>query len=258
MAINYLVIGEACKDVFEYGHSNRLSPEAPVPIFIPEKRVEVGGMAKNVFNNLLAIIRNEKLNDSVYHIFSRNEAIKKRLVDSKTNHYFLRIDEFDEQYEQIDFNPENEYKISNADCIIISDYGKGFLTEDDIAWISELKKKNAFIFLDTKKVITEKILSSVDYVKINEKEYLNNLKKSVLNNFIDKLIVTLGERGAMYNYKVFPVNNPQNTIDVSGAGDTFLAGLAYKYMITNDIVESIHFSNTIAGIVVTKKGVATI
>ena len=46
--------------------------------------------------------------------------------------------------------------------------------------------------------------------------------------------------------------------DISGAGDTFLAGLVVKYIQTNDIIESILFAQDCTKIVVQKHGVSTI
>ena len=51
---NVLVVGDSCTDIFIYGDINRLSPEAPVPVFNPIKRVKNGGMSKNVVANLKA------------------------------------------------------------------------------------------------------------------------------------------------------------------------------------------------------------
>ena len=48
-----LVIGESCRDIFNYGVCDRLCPEAPVPVFNPARSIENGGMARNVYNNLL-------------------------------------------------------------------------------------------------------------------------------------------------------------------------------------------------------------
>lgn len=258
MATTYLIIGESCQDIFEYGRCERLSPEAPVPIFIPENKVQTGGMAKNVYNNLIAIIRAEKNNDSVYHLFSRNEAIKRRYVDSRTNHYFLRVDEHDNLYEQIDFEAEHEYLIKMADCIIISDYAKGFLKEEDIEWIYQIKKSSTVVFLDSKKKISETMIKSCDFLKINEKEYKNNFSHFQLGDYTDKLIVTLGENGAMHSGKLYASKNPQNTIDVSGAGDTFLAALAFKFMEKKNISDAIDHANLLSSKVVSKKGVSTI
>ena len=49
------VIGELGKDVFVYGESNRLSPEAPVPVFNPSYTEENPGMAGNVVENLMSM-----------------------------------------------------------------------------------------------------------------------------------------------------------------------------------------------------------
>jgi D-beta-D-heptose 7-phosphate kinase/D-beta-D-heptose 1-phosphate adenosyltransferase len=215
-------------------------------------------MAKNVYNNLLAIVRSESKNHSVYHLLSRNEAIKTRYVDTKTNHYFIRVDEHDDKYEQIEFEPELEYTIKSADCIVISDYGKGFLTEDDIFWIAEIKKKTALIFLDTKKKFSEKLALSADFIKINYREFLENFKGYDYADYTEKIVVTLGEKGAMHDSIVYPVTSPQNTIDVSGAGDTFLAALAFNYMHNKDIKMAIDYANDLSSKVVLKKGVNTI
>ena len=56
---------------------------------------------------------------------------------------------------------------------------------------------------------------------------------------------------------VYPSVNPKETIDVSGAGDTFTASFTLKYLETRDINESITFANEMASIVVSKRGVVT-
>ena len=43
-----LVVGDSCTDVFIYGIIERVSPEAPVPVFNPIKETSNGGMASNV------------------------------------------------------------------------------------------------------------------------------------------------------------------------------------------------------------------
>jgi hypothetical protein len=67
-----------------------------------------------------------------------------------------------------------------------------------------------------------------------------------------KIIVTLGGSGAKHKDLVYGVQKKE-TIDVSGAGDTFLAAFAYKYSYSNSVPESIKFANEIASIVVTKR-----
>ena len=50
-----LVIGDSCTDIFRYGKVERLAPEAPVPVIIPEKETSSPGMAGNVVRNLEAL-----------------------------------------------------------------------------------------------------------------------------------------------------------------------------------------------------------
>ena len=119
--MKFLVIGESCRDIFTYGHSKRLSPEAPVPIFTPSYTKESGGMAKNVYNNLKSIIEKEGSEDTIEGIFSTHEAQKIRYVDSKTNHYFLRVDAEDDKYERIKLTSEHKEIIKSADVVLVSD-----------------------------------------------------------------------------------------------------------------------------------------
>jgi D-beta-D-heptose 7-phosphate kinase/D-beta-D-heptose 1-phosphate adenosyltransferase len=243
-----LVIGESCIDNFIYGKSERLSPEAPVPVFIPCEQVTNYGMAHNVYNNLLKMTHSNHV-----EVFISNQfATKTRYVEKKSNHCFLRVDIGDDKYERIILkNCLKQIKLAN--CIIISDYNKGFLFASDICKIRELNKK-AVIFLDTKKLLTPEIYNAVDYIKLNESEHIKN--EAFLNG--NKVIVTLGERGAMHKGKIFPIKNSLKTIDVSGAGDTFIAGLAYKFMQNFNINLAIKYANECAIKVVSKRGVTTI
>lgn len=256
--MNLLIIGEFCEDIFYYGRSDRLSPEAPIPVFIAEDIDCSLGMAANVERNLVAISKKYSPKIKVNSIFSARGAQKVRYVDKKTNHYFLRVDHGDNNYERIVFGKSENKLIKSADAIIISDYCKGFLKVDDIIKISKLKKKKTPLFIDTKKVITKDLISAVSFLKINQREYEQNFKKTKLGAYINKLIVTLGEKGAMHNYKVYPPSKKHKTMDVSGAGDTFMAAFAFKYMESYDLAESICFANNISGEVVSKRGVSTI
>ena len=58
--IKVLVIGDFMIDHYIIGTSNRVSPEAPVPVLQPVKNTKNGGMANNVYNNLLSLGVNAK------------------------------------------------------------------------------------------------------------------------------------------------------------------------------------------------------
>lgn len=266
MKSNFLIIGEFCEDVFKYGVTKRLSPEAPVPVFIPTSEVVNGGMAYNTYRNLSDLFAKSNVNRYLIKRFlsdnfSSSVPQKIRYVDEKTNHLFLRVDINDNQYGSFEMNDYVKLLIENSDHIIISDYDKGFLKEDDIIKIAN-HNMNAMVYLDSKKKLSDKIVSAVDFVKINESELEENAKGEVWNKifsrYSDKFIITLGEKGAKWNGQYFRVEHTHKTLDVSGAGDTFMAAFVYFYACTADPVNSIHFANKMASHVVTKRGVSSI
>ena len=239
------VIGENCNDIFIYGDCNRLSPEAPVPVMIPIEIKENLGMSGNVVKNI------EALSDArIIHI-CQTEVIKKtRFVDKKSNHMFLRVDEGETKIEPLDLNISKTNAILISDIVIVSDYDKGFLNNDTIKTIGSTAKLS---ILDSKKKLSKEIIDSYTFVKLNESEYKQNMEFKECKN----IITTLGSKGAQFDGRIFPSPSPKETIDVSGAGDTFTASFILKYFETKDVETSIVFANEMASIVVSKRGVAT-
>ena len=243
--MSILVIGESCVDVFTYGNCKRLCPEAPVPVFNPTRTVENGGMAFNVHRNLIALdVKCELLTNENHRSITKN-----RFIDENTNHMFMRLDKNDKSYGRCNLTKIN---FSLYEAVIVSDYNKGFLSEDDINFIGSQHK---LVFLDTKKILGN-WCKTIKYIKINIDEYERT--KHMLDDTIDnKLIITMGSAGARYNGIIYPV--PEVEIkDTSGAGDTFIASLAAKYINTNSVEESIQYANECATKVVQKKGVSII
>jgi D-beta-D-heptose 7-phosphate kinase/D-beta-D-heptose 1-phosphate adenosyltransferase len=243
------VIGELCYDYFIYGEVKRLSPEAPVPVFVPKDEITNLGMAGNVRQNLWAINRELRIN--LYH---QLKTIKKtRYVDKKSNHMFLRVDEGEGLMDGLYMTDEMIRETKTSDALIISDYNKGFLLYNGIKNISKMAK---FCVMDTKRSIDSGLIEKVDFVKLNEEEFEKS-KANISNEMLSKIIITMGAKGAKYMDNVYPADKPKETIDVSGAGDTFTAAFTYKYLQTKNIEESIIYANQMASIVVAKRGVAT-
>jgi bifunctional ADP-heptose synthase (sugar kinase/adenylyltransferase) len=242
------VIGELCRDVFKYGNVTRLCPEAPVPVLTDVYKELNWGMAGNVQENLLS--HNPELNINLIH--QKNTIKKIRYLDDKTNHMFLRVDEGEDDIDKLILTPEKVGEISESDLVIVSDYNKGFLTEEVIVQIGKLSKLS---IIDTKKTISKDLIDSFTFIKLNEHEYQRN--KNISDKNKDKFIITLGMNGAKHNDIIFPSPSPKQTIDVSGAGDTFTAFFSLKYFETKNISESITFANQMASIVVSKRGVTT-
>tara|TARA_Y100001973_G_C5201012_1_gene337680 strand:- start:643 stop:1377 length:735 start_codon:yes stop_codon:yes gene_type:complete len=240
-----LVIGESCRDIFHYGHCNRLCPEAPVPVFNSTNLIENGGMAMNVFSNV------KSLGAEANIITNSNwkTITKTRFVEKRSNHMFMRLDENDDKYEKCDIS---DVDFSLFDAVIVSDYNKGYLDEQTMEKISNM---HVLTFLDTKKRFG-KWCENFTFIKVNNSEYENNLNL-ITPTINDRLIVTKGPKGCVYRDKFYPVPLVE-VKDTSGAGDTFISGLCFKFCKTKDIDESIKFANICATQAVQKKGVVTI
>jgi D-beta-D-heptose 7-phosphate kinase/D-beta-D-heptose 1-phosphate adenosyltransferase len=238
-----LVVGDTCIDIFYYGDCKRLCPEGPVPVFNPIRYTSNRGMSGNVVENI------KSLGYDCDHLCNTNRITKTRYVDEKSNQLLLRVDE-DDIAERI----KHTLDYSKYDLIIISDYCKGFLYDEDIKLIS---RKNPNVFLDSKKKITEDLCKDITFIKINDVEY-EATKDTLTEWCADKLIVTKGMNGCEYKGKVYNVPKKIETIDISGAGDTFMAGFCTKMIETSNIDEAIMFAQECTSKVIQKKGVSVI
>ena len=162
-----LCIGDIILDKFLRGAVDRISPEAPVPIFkILEENLALGG-AGNVAANIVSLGAQVFLvgvcgkdNDSnvLCNLIDKYKNIKSKLiVDEKretitksryisSGQHLIRVDK--EKFKPISVEIENqiqkvaESKISKTDVMVLSDYGKGVLTESLLCNLIELANKN--------------------------------------------------------------------------------------------------------------------
>jgi D-beta-D-heptose 7-phosphate kinase/D-beta-D-heptose 1-phosphate adenosyltransferase len=228
-----LLIGDSCIDNYQYGTVDRISPEAPVPVFKISHIETKEGMAANVAKNLAAF------GIHVTALFGE-QSFKTRLIDTRSGQHIVRIDD---DTVSTPFDPTTLTSI-DYDAIVISDYNKGFVSAGAVAYLKSIFPGP--IFVDTKKKNLEMFEGC--FVKVNEHEFINSTSQCT------NLIVTLGSNGAMYQKEVFPTSKVE-VVDVCGAGDSFLSALCYRYVSTNNIRESIMFANKAAAISVKHSGV---
>ncbi len=237
-SFNVLLIGDSCIDEYRIGTVDRLSPEAPVPVIKLVDEYSLPGMASNVHLNL------EKLGIQADYIHNKQQIIKTRYIDQRSGQHLLRVDT---EPTISAWNGRTPARIDYYDAIVISDYNKGFLNYEHIEDI--IQKSRGLVFIDTKKTDLKRFQGA--YVKINEHEYRSSQS---INN---RLIVTLGSRGAMYKTesgeKFFPTESVE-VVDVCGCGDTFLASLVYQYLMTSNIQSAIMFANSAASLTVQRQG----
>lgn len=219
-----LLIGDNCIDEYQYGDVDRISPEAPVPIFKYQYSIEKPGMAGNVRQNLI------NLNCHVDFLTGKPNK-KVRLIDTKSHYHITRID-YDVKSDPVDLTLCH----SDYDAVVVSDYNKGSVSYETIDHLQE--KFTCPIFVDTKKKQGDRFNHC--FLKINKLEYDH------LETANDKLIVTRGSRSVLYfeNKNLIEEYQVPNipVFDVCGAGDTFLAALTYAYLDTTDIDQAIKFA----------------
>jgi len=293
-----MVVGDLMIDKYMWGSCDRISPEAPVQILNVSNESSVLGGAGNVLNNLVSLgaeveiysvigscdvaktLRKMLSEINIKTTFlvedkSRKTSIKTRLIAS--HQQIIRYDkestsEISNEQAELIAN-EIDKNIINSDLIIISDYGKGVVTDYLAKKVIESGKTNKIkVLVDPK---------GKDYSKYSGAYLLtpNRIEASLasgiqINNdddtklAIKKLkediglsvsLITLSENGiAMFDktYKRFP-SAVRSVYDVTGAGDTVIASLGFALANGNKIEHALPFANLAAGVVVGKVGSST-
>ena len=242
-----LLIGDSCVDKYHYGVCDRISPEAPVPVFQYIDSVTCPGMSLNVKKNLEAFTNRIE----IVLLTGEENIIKERYVDKVSGQHLLRVDSGDlNKAAPLKLNKKILEMIKSCDAMILSDYEKGFLDHHNcLALTREAKTLGRPVFVDTKK--TDVSCFEGCFIKINQKEYELIDKKTLHEE--QQIIVTCGKNGAVYKKKVFP-SVPVDVIDVSGAGDTFLAVFAYKFLEHKDVPLAIESAVRASSYIVQKSG----
>jgi len=220
--LKVLVIGDACIDEYLYGSILRVNPEAAAPLLTFSKSEERLGMAYNVASNLKSF-------GVTTHIRVPAKMSKKtRYIDLRTQDHLLRVDN------DIRSEPYVVEAAYDYDAIVISDYNKGFVTNEVIDQIRAVFKGP--MYMDTKKTALAGFGNV--YIKINERELYEATSLPPKH----MLIVTYGDKGAEYLSKLHRAPHTE-VVDVCGAGDVFLAAMVAKHLETNDMDTAIQFAN---------------
>lgn len=236
---NILLIGDNCLDIYQYGTIDRISPEAPVPVFTFKYEEQRPGMAHNVMKNF------DALGCGITFYTDDKTSTKTRLIDQRSKQHIVRIDN-DVTADPVPIEFIEKEKLLEYDAVVISDYCKGAVEYNLIKWLRQ--EFAGPIFVDTKK----HDLAQIDgcFVKVNELEYsrMTSLPSQ------EYLIVTRGDKGVTWNGNTYSAESVE-VADVCGAGDTFLAALAYQFLTTKDIDSSIKFAIRASAVTVQHIGV---
>ncbi len=294
-----LVVGDLMIDHYLWGSCERISPEAPVQVVDIAKETAVLGGAGNVINNLkslgsevsvASVIGDDENGIELTRMLKEIDVDTSNLVIQHGRHtskksriiavsqQILRYDK--ESKEDIISSSQKaivnslENTIQNFDAVILSDYGKGVLTEELCQDVIKLAKKaNKKVLVDPKGKDFTKYKGAY-LLTPNKKEAqiateINIVDESSLTEALLKLkqecdldvsMITLSEDGiATYDEKLhISPTVAKEVFDVTGAGDTVIASMAYALSLGKSIDECAAFANLAAGVVVGKIGSATV
>ena len=288
-----LVIGDIILDEYWFGESNRISPEAPIPVVnINNKDFRLGG-AGNVALNLSEIHSNVTLVSSIGKDIDGKiitKILKKKKIKSflkKINigksikklrvfsghHQMMRLDfESNKKNYEIKLDQKLKKEINKSKLIILSDYKKGVLIEVKKI-INYAKSKSKLMIVDPKgsdfkkykyaSILTpniEEFINVVGEIKDNN-QLIRKARYEIKKNSLKGMLVTQGKNGmtlVMKNKVIHKNSVAQNVYDVTGAGDTVIATFS-AYLNSGETYEkSLEMASIAASTVIKKIGTASI
>ncbi len=302
-----LLVGDIMLDKFIYGAVNRISPEGPIPVLTVNREDHMLGGAGNVLANLCALgakshiistLGNdldgqaiiEKIEEiqgssqNFFHDANRPTSVKTRYLAQ--NQQLLRVDH--EKNHPIEQELSEEILsyirtiIKKYDVLVLSDYGKGLLSNDFIAEIIELANQNDIPVVVDPKGTDFSIYKSATLVTPNKKELSEAtsnmsvasdmevtvagqalIKQSGIQNVIatrseDGMSVICSDEAGNFLEPVHLPTRALEVFDVSGAGDTVVAMIAVALAAGCDYVEAAELANVAGGLAVAKVGTAIV
>ena len=293
-----LVIGDFMLDEYIYGKVERISPEAPVPVVEAKEVTFRPGGAANVAANLAALgalpsllgvigkdTAGKRLRELLQNLGADTEYLfvdPERPTTRKTRiiagaQQLLRVDWENADYVNGELSKKfNEVILSvyrEFDAVIISDYGKGVVTEKLFEITGKIKKEIP-VTLDPKEknfdlyknvtTMTPNIKETFNAVKVKpiEDKDAEKAGKKLIEKFkLDYAVVTRSEKGLSVVGKDFVKHIPtraKQVFDVTGAGDTVISVFTLAIASGATPEEAGEIANLAAGIVVGKLGTATV
>lgn len=288
-----LVVGDVMLDRYSEGTSYRISPEAPVPVILNSETRDFLGGAGNLAANLTALgmsvdliacVGSDRAGEQVKKLLfdhgvswhgyiskSIPTTVKNRIVSNNQQIARLDYEYYCSSVEQSECFSIYEKIIDGYDIVIFSDYNKGVLCDIE-AFIQRIKNQHTISLADPKLADLRRY-NGLDYLKPNKVELLQFSKllnldaidKTELINYayenleIANLIVTLGNEGCVLksqnDFISLPADN-RNVYDVTGAGDSFLAGfvLGLVSYAESDLARTLSVATKCASIAVKYNG----
>lgn len=293
-----LVVGDLMIDKYLYGVTDRISPEAPVPVVRVNSEENIPGGAANAANNLVSLgakvivagvvgkdeqgavlkklLESKRMDTSmIFEDSSRPTTVKKRII-SGNNYQLLRVDY--ETTTEISRQLQDKLlqgikaKIGKVDSVVLSDYSKGVMTEYVATEIIRMARdNNQPTIVDTKPehapffrgctLVTPNLKEAIGISGISQD--VIGIGKRIVDQLQCNVYITRGADGISVfdrkgNHTHVPPVKVTKLFDVTGAGDTVVAVSALCICSGVNLVETAKIANHAAGLVVQKPGTATV
>ena len=289
-----VVAGDVMLDRYLFGFTDRISPEAPVPVVHVQETDDRAGGAANVAVNLaslgvttqlVCVVGKDDAADSLQAIL-KNRGIQCNFhrVDDRPTITKTRVQSRGQQLIRLD--RENtaampgdavvsvlRKSIKGAGAVVLSDYGKGALSSVT-TMIDVCRDAKIPVLVDPKGTDFSKYRGAT-LITPNQAEFevvagscssddeLVQRARAMLDDLdLNALLVTRSEKGMLLLESdmapVFLSTQAREVYDVTGAGDTVIAMLAGALASGASLASAAALANIAAGLVVRKIGVATV
>ncbi len=290
-----LVLGDILLDRYWFGDFIKISSEAPVPVIsinsFDDRPGGAGNVAMNVKSlggkvDLMSIVGKDETFNTLKFILKKNKINFFPIIDKKfITPLKVRVISKNQQITRADFEKNNyvkknlnitnflNKKIKNYEILVLPDYAKGTL--NNIKNIIKIANNhNIPILIDPKDSDFSKYANSF-LITPNFEEFINVVGKvNSENDLLDKaynliktynisnLLITRGKQGmTLISAKQKPFNissTAKDVFDVTGAGDTVLATIAYFLSKKFNLKKAVKLANFSAGISITKFGTSIV
>lgn len=287
-----LVVGDVMLDRYWFGDVARISPEAPVPVAKIEKDEYRAGGAANVARNIAALGGRAALLSAV-GADDAAQSLQQLMEESGVQPYLYRSSEMattvklrviarNQQLIRLDFEERPDAAglayiaerfaalLPEFDAVVLSDYGKGAL-EGVETLVAAARAAGKPVLIDPKGSDYRKYrgatlltpnraeLRDVSGAWHSEADLTDKAQRLRADLALDALLLTRSEEGMSLFREDKIEHQPtraQEVYDVSGAGDTVIAGMGLCLAAGLDFAEAMHIANAAAGVVVAKLGTA--
>jgi len=296
-----LVLGDAMLDRFVSGTVARVSPEAPVPILRVVEQRDLPGGAGNVLRNLTAlgatghlvatvgddeagtrlralILDEETAAEDLVTATGRATTVKTRYLAGGQQLLRSDIEESRPLPEAIgrDLRSAVTAALSEADALVLSDYGKGVLDAQTLRHaLDAAVEAGVPAVVDPKgpdyaryrgaRVVTPnqaELAAATDQPADGDRETEAAARSLAARLDGTAVLTTRGARGMTLVDGTGPAQHlpaaAREVFDVSGAGDTVVAVVAAGLAAGLDLTDAARLANAAAGVVVGKVGTATL